>query len=193
MAQYPDAQTLIDKAHGPVLLEVHRSLRSILGMIIIFAASVAGLLLLTHYLSLRNPGETPSIGPLPVRWLAVIPLGILLEVMRRYHDDLYAFYDNRIVHQNGRLSLSYTVPAVRYVDIRAITVSQGIMARILDYGDIYVGTAAQEGDELVMTGIRSPREISKILDDLRSVSRPAEPTTNENAPRVLPSVTAAAR
>jgi len=110
-------------------------------------------------------------GAISVRWLAVVPAAILLEIFRRLYDDLYIFREERVLHHDGKLSLTYVVPAIRYSDIRAITVYQNVWGRLLDYGDIAVGTAAQDGAEISFIGIRDPKGLARLLDELRNYHR----------------------
>lgn len=110
-------------------------------------------------------------GTVSVRWLALLPAIVLLEFFRRLYDDLYIFREERVLHHDGRLSLNYIVPSVRYSDIRAITVYQNIWGRLLDYGVVEVGTAAQDGAEVSLIGVRDPKGLARLLDELRNYHR----------------------
>jgi len=158
--QYPTSEQLL-KRNGKVLLQVHRSFRSFLDMIALAIFTFIVIALLTYLI-----GETR----LPIRWLGLIPAGILLEIGRRYYDQLWVIERDRINHYCGRLSLSYSVPAVRYTDIRAITIDQNIIGRILDYGNIQIGTAGTDGFEMIIKGVRSPEILADVLDELRTAS-----------------------
>jgi len=120
------------------------------------------------------PEKLPFLRGFSPRWLTLIPLIFLAEVFRKYHDDLYIFGTHKITHQRGRLSLSYKVPVVKYLDIRSITVIQDIWGRILDFGNIEISTAAQQGPEMVVTGVRAPEDLALLVEDLRNYSRDLE-------------------
>ena len=81
---------------------------------------------------------------------------------------LYLFEKDRITRQGGRLSLQYTVPAVRYIDVRAIGVSQSFWGRIFDYGDVEINTAALDDGEMFLEGIRAPDELGRLVEQIRS-------------------------
>lgn len=168
---YPDFETVIESPNKSRLLELRRAVRSNLLLVVLFVFSVIGVYIIT-YISETSPlvKFIPTfISPSP-RWLSIVPAGILLEIIRRQYDDLYIFGLHRITHLRGRLSLSYNIPVVKYADIRAINVSQSFWGRVLDYGEVSIGTAAHEGNELLITGIRAPEELALLLDKLRSNS-----------------------
>lgn len=116
----------------------------------------------------------PVIKHLSPRLIAIIPLLILLELLRRLHNDLYIFGMHRLTHLRGRLSFSYNVPVIKYADIRAINVMQDFWGRVFNYGDIAIGTAAHDGNELVISGVNAPVELATLLDQLRSQSMSVE-------------------
>lgn len=149
-------------------------------------------LIVAYYLTdvFKDNGLFSSISFIPtlsVRWLALIPALLLLEIFRRRFDDLYVLRDERILHHDGKLSLKYMVPTIRYSDIRAITVYQDLLGRLLDYGDIDVGTAAQDGAEISFYGVRSPRELARLLDEFRNYhrSKNGQPVRNSAATQAL--------
>ena len=190
MGMYPSTQELLRSSPGTDLLTIRRSIRSMLPLCGLFLAS----LVVTYSLTgiYKDSGlftGVPFLPTLSVRWLALIPAGCLLEIIRRLYDDLYIFRDERILHQDGKLSLKYMIPTVRYSDIRAITVYQDLLGRILDYGDIDVGTAAQDGAEISFYGVRAPKELARILDEFRNYHR-ARTGEVESRPVVAQALTA---
>lgn len=171
MRHYPTLEEVLKIEDKEQLLEVHRSLLSVMSSVLVFLVSVV--IVYGVNVALRNfepePGSLWSY--LSPRWLALIPAVILIEILRKYHDDLYLFGIEKITHLNGRLSLSYSVPSIKYTHIRAITVKQDLIARLFDYGNIEVETAAKDGAEVVIEGIRNPRELALLIEDLRSYNR----------------------
>ncbi len=160
MGFYPDIQELLQGEDYERLLVTRRSLFALARNIIwagIFAVVI-------YYLVLYF--EDPRF-----RWLAVIPVVLLLEVLRKYHDDLYMLGMHKVTHFNGRLSLSYSVPVVKYAHIRSVTVNQDIWGRIFDFGDVMIQTAAQDKNEVVLEGVRAPLELATLVEDLRNHSR----------------------
>ncbi|MBX7144143.1 MAG: PH domain-containing protein [Oligoflexia bacterium] len=171
MSYYPSFKDIISAPDKNRLLEVRRSLLSIIPNIVYFLISLGIVGLLEYYFYDVEMPDVPVIRHLSLRWLAIIPIIFLLEVFRRYHNDLYIFADHRLTHLEGRLSLSYSVPMINYSDVRAIVVDQDIFGRILDYGTIAIGTAAVDGNELIMHGVRAPVELASIVDEFRNHSK----------------------
>lgn len=99
--------------------------------------------------------------------LWITPIILALETVRRYYNDLWIFDRYRVIHKKGRLSLTYNQPVVRYSHIRAITVSQSLLGRILNYGSIELGTAAQEDSEMIIAGVVCPRQFGELIDKMR--------------------------
>lgn len=189
MANYPDLHTLLANPDKDRLYELHRSWRSFLGIGLLLAFSVLVVYLLNYFFhDVRFNTELPVIKYLSVRWLALIPIGILLELLRRRKDDLYIFGIDRLTHLNGRLSLAYSVPSIRYSHIRAITVRQTLIGRIFNYGDIECGTAAHEGVELTVNGVVDPYALSRLIESLRDYNREHEADAGESAQTVERSV-----
>ena len=172
MAYYPSFEQIISQPNSQRLLEVKRSLRSIIPNIFYFCVSVVAVYLLNYYFYDWSPPQTvPVLKHFSVRWLALVPVLFLAEIVRRYHDDLYIFELHRLTHLEGRLSLSYKVPVITYVDVRAITVFQDIFGRIFDYGEVSIGTAAKDADELIISGVRDPVGLARIVDQFRDYSK----------------------
>ncbi len=147
-------------------MELHRSPRSILGYVLTFLFSVFVTYLVAHY-----------TGTSKAYWLLLGSLAIALEALRKYHDDLYIFERDQITHRGGRLSLNYVVPSIRYSDIRAIEVTQSIFGRMFDYGNVSIGTASHDGEEMKIVGVRGPCELATALDELRGLGLTPETHT----------------
>lgn len=168
---YPDLQTILSNPDKNQLLRVRKSAFSQIPIIFVFIGLVIALYVVT--LMTRNPTLTatiPVLSLVPVRFFGVLPLITLVELLRRIHNDLYIFGMHRITHHKGRISFAYSVPVIKYVDIRAINVIQSFWGRIFRYGDIAIGTAGHDGNELVVQAVSHPEALAKILDELRTNS-----------------------
>lgn len=177
MNYYPDVGTVLSrfdnaKDKDQILFETRRSWLSILSNMLLFFLATIAVILLNLFLPNANIlGYFTSAYKISVRWLAFVPALLLLEVLRRYHNDLYRFTAHHLTHFGGRLSLSYSVPNIRYVDIRAVIVFQDIWGRIFNYGDLEVDTAAQEITEMRLCGVRAPEELAELIEALRTRSK----------------------
>ena len=181
---FPSVNELVNGDHGlGGSFSFHRSLKSLFRQIAYLAFSLTVLYIFefgTFYLfgpAWRN--NIPLLGQFSFRWFALVPIGMLIEIVRCYNDDLYVLERERIVHHAGLLSWTYHVPSIRYYDIRAVQVSQGIIGRIFNFGDVELSTAAQDRSELIITGIHNPLEFCQTVEDMRSWHR-GDSTPNES-------------
>lgn len=151
---------------------VHRSLKSLLPQISYFLTSVTVLYLIEFgaawFFGYGWRRHVPILGGFAFRWFALVPIGLLLELIRKYNDELYLFERDRVIHHSGILSFTYQVPAIRYFDIRAIQVNQGIVGRLLNFGDIELSTAAQDRAELTIRGVHAPLQLAAFIEEMRT-------------------------
>lgn len=199
MYHYPPFERVISGRSTDRLLEVNRSLLSILSSFALFFFSALAVYLLNYFFyDFRIPVDVPLINQVSTRWLAVVPAIILLEIVRKYHDDLYLFGRERITHLEGRLSLTSSVPSLKYTDIKAIMIHQDILGRIFDYGDIALGSSAQDGNELTIAGVRGPVALASLIERFRQYNlvqsaAPGNPSSeaSDAAPEQNPETAAA--
>jgi hypothetical protein len=174
--QYPSLQELYDKAEGEELLVLRRSPRSILGFIISALFSfIVVCLIVYNFGGLRLPIDLALFRFLGPHVLFIVPIGIGLEALRRFHNDLWIIERTRIIHKGGRIALNYSVPVIKFGDVRGKQVAQTVFGRIFDYGDIELGTAAHDDTELKIQGIRAPTKLVKLLDELTRDARSGGP------------------
>ena len=166
---YPDSTTLLQNSNQTRLLEVRRTPSSLLSLISLFLLTAVVTFFCQAFFA-QSKFFAELFGFVNPRYFAAIPVVIFIEILRRYHNDLYIFSAHRLTHLRGRFSLAYHVPVIKYSDIRAINVVQDFWGRILNYGDVVIGTAAHQGNELVMSGVKDPEELAYLIDSLRSFS-----------------------
>lgn len=162
---YPSFDEVLDAPDPERVFEVHRSLRSIISHFLLFLISVVVVYVINVAFA-----ELPSVVRLVLmspRWLAIIPAALLLNIIRIHHDDLYIFSLKGVTHYEGRLSLSSSVPYVKYADIRSLRVRQGVWGRVFGYGDLDLDTAANNDVELSISGIIAPQELQELIEELR--------------------------
>ena len=191
MATYPTIEELL-APHGKqvendtVLLKVRRSLRSIIAGGLLFILTLAIVILLNYKLANANLlyYVWPSVF-VSIRWLSIIPALIFLELVRKYNNDLYTFTLHTLTRYSGRLSLNFSVPNIRFIDIRAVIVHQSIWGRIFGYGDVELDTAAQEKTELYIEAIADPESLSNLIEAFRqyslSLASPDDPNSTPSS------------
>jgi uncharacterized membrane protein YdbT with pleckstrin-like domain len=147
-----------------VICKVWRSeLRLILTFLITSVLSVAG----SAYLPITVlPGTLISVDAwrleiaLPLLWLA--PLFFIFLAMFRIYNVRYELTSRGIDAYEWVLG-PQTVMSIRYEDIRSLETEQSIIGRMLDVGNLQIGTAAQSSVEVTFRGISSPGEVLKII------------------------------
>ncbi len=163
---YPSIDRILKGSNRAELLCIMRSPLSLIPNIILFLLLIFLLLLANLYLP-QYLQYIPIISSFSLRWLGIIPLLVLLETARRYYNDLYVLGEVSIFRKTGRLSLNYSVPSVRYTDIRGIFVFQPFWGRVFGYGHVYVGTAAQGDAELSIEFVSAPYQLARLIENFR--------------------------
>lgn len=163
-----DIEGWIQESDRDSLLEIKRPFRANMALVIYFFISVAGYVLINAALASLSPEDYPVLRVLSPRWLIVIPFLFLAEMVRWHLDHLYVLSHNKMTKIEGRLSFKYNVPSIKYSDIKGIVVSQTFWGRLFDYGEIALGTAAQEEAELVMQGVANPYGLAELIEQLRA-------------------------
>ena len=169
VSTYPSFETLVKNPQNPDrLLSLTPAYRSFLSLMLIWFVTV----FLTLFVNLEAYRFGLSFSSaFPLRWLALIPLALLLEIVRRKYNQRYDLGSDKASQKNGLLSLTYNETVIEYGDVRTINVIQSFWGRVLNYGTLEIGTAAQEDSELVLTGVISPEELSDLVDRLRTYAR----------------------
>jgi uncharacterized membrane protein YdbT with pleckstrin-like domain len=96
----------------------------------------------------------------PVLWL--IPFFVLCTLLFRIYNVRYVL-DSRGIDAYDWVLGPQRVTSIRYEDIRSIESEQSIVGRLLDFGDLEIGTAAQSSIEVVFYGIGSPQEVLQLI------------------------------
>ena len=114
-----------------------------------------------------------ALTPVPT-WLAVL-FGLMLFLIPAYYHlqqrmVSYSLNDQCIEVDTGLISrTTRNIPLTRIQDV---TVSSGAMQRLLNYGDVVVDNASEDGGKLIIKDIDSPREYAdKLLSHMRRLER----------------------
>jgi hypothetical protein len=166
------SRKLEEEATAPNIeaLVLYRSLYSFLPNFILFLICIALVVVINSVLQ-NYITRVPILRFLPPRLFSLLPLAVLLETVREYYDVLYEMNQNGVTKKEGRLSFRYSVPTIRYSDLRGIFVYQTFLGRLFNYGSVYLGTAAQADAELVMVHIDKPYEVSAAIEEMRDKAK----------------------
>ena len=94
-----------------------------------------------------------------ILWRLIKIVGIMIGAS-------YTVYSDVVVARVGVIARS--VSQVRVADIRGMSLRQSLVGRLLNYGDVVVGTAATADAEIVMRSVSSPSKVIDAIDALRS-------------------------
>ena len=123
-------------------------------------ANVAGLL------------EAPKVHKLVETLYYAIIIICALEVVRRYFNNRYIVYSDKIVAIQGMISFHLSRNTIDYLDIREIKTNQTIIGRMVNYGDLLISTASTSGIEITLNTIDDVdslnQEIVKYKNSLQS-------------------------
>ena len=95
------------------------------------------------------------------RQLMGVGLLILLFVVLDRYQYTYTITNKRVSARVG--IIAKRVNEVDIEHIRSVTTSQGILARILGYGNVIIGTAGTGGVEVVIMNIGKPEQIKELI------------------------------
>ena len=110
---------------------------------------------------LLKAGNTSIVFSLPLFWL--IPCVPLLIGITRIYDVRYIIDSRGLEARIGILRLNQRIIRVRYNDIRSAETEQTILERVLNVGDVEVGTAATSDIEIIFAGVSAPQELQNII------------------------------
>jgi hypothetical protein len=91
----------------------------------------------------------------------LIGLFIILWVALDRYGKKYTVTEKRVSAHRGILSRN--VDEVNIAHIRSMNVRQQILARLMNYGDILIGTAGTDGVEVVIKGVARPLEVKGVI------------------------------
>lgn len=114
-----------------------------------------------------------ALTPVPT-WLSVI-IGLMLFVIPAYYHlqqrlVSYSLTDQSIEVDSGLVSrTTRNIPLTRIQDV---TVSSSVVQRLLNFGDVVIDNASEDGGKLIIKNIDSPREYAdRLLSHMRRLER----------------------
>ena len=115
-------------------------------------------------LAILNP-SLPSFLPAGalITGLAIVLIGIAIGIFiyPQYRFNLYAISSEQVYYRSGVLARDVT--QVRMEQIQNTACNQGILERILSFGDVRLDTAGSAQVELHLWGVKSPQTVNQIV------------------------------
>jgi len=142
--------------------------RSEIGGVVFFIVCIIGAAALSRYLpGTVIVGELVPLGlsvvylKFPLFWLA--PLSCWIHLLFKMYNVRYSADTRGVEAVVGILSLNQRIIRVRYEDVRSIETDQTVIERMLDVGDVEIGTAGTAGVELTLAGVGAPKEVQDMV------------------------------
>jgi len=107
-------------------------------------------------LAFRGWGLDWTAAVLISKVLAALSFFLVLVIIHAIYNYKYVLTDDFILAMEGILSLQLLQTKVRYEDIKFVEVDKSILGRILDYGNVYIASAATSDIEITLRNISSP-------------------------------------
>lgn len=114
-----------------------------------------------------------ALTPIPL-WVSVIIALLLFLIPAYYHLQQrmisYSLNDQCIEVDSGLVArTTRNIPLTRIQDV---TVSAGVLQRLLNFGDVVIDNASEDGGKLIIKNIDGPREYAdKLLRHMRRLER----------------------
>lgn len=93
--------------------------------------------------------------------ILVIGLILLIYVYLDHRGKKYTVTDRRVTAKKG--ILTKTVDEVNIAHIRSMNVKQDLWGRMMNYGDVFIGTAGTEGVEVTIRGVKNPVALKDLI------------------------------
>lgn len=106
--------------------------------------------------------DVPIVLKLPILWF--IPASFTGLAIFRIYDVRYIIDEQGLEAVRGILALNQKRIRVRYEDIRSVRTHQAVVDRLMDIGDVEVGTAATSQLEITFQGVGAPLEIHAMIE-----------------------------
>lgn len=171
-------------------IEIPKVWRSEFSGLVVFLIFCVGSVVLSHVFPgsiitgklFRLGGDRTLYLSLPLYWL--VAFGWITILIVRMYNVRYVADGRGIEAYEGILSLRQRVTKVRYEDVRSIEFDQSLMERLLDVGEVEVGTAGLSGIEMMLSGVSSPKAVQDFIQNERDRRLHLSPEPNIDEPEV---------
>lgn len=167
------------------ILQCHRSPVALFSRFLLVFLPLSALYTVLSLIA-ADPIEPSVLSPAALKLAyRILVIGLTLEMIRLYFNNLYVFGRNRVVQFRGRVSLRLSRVSIAYKDIRDIGIRQSPVGRILHYGTLTFGTSSRDGYEIEMADIPFPRSVmAHVQEHMDRLAR--QRFDEEDEPRLLP-------
>lgn len=151
---------------------------SLKALLLFFIFSSCPLTIFYIILNLLGSLSNPKIGSLANSLYYLLIIICFLEVIRRYFNDRYVIYSDKIISIQGLISFHLTRNTIDYLDIREIKTNQTILGRMVGYGDLLISTASTSGIEITLRYIDNVNDLNQEIIKYKNKLQVSMPNTS---------------
>ena len=151
---------------------------SLKALLLFFIFSSCPLTIFYIILNLLGSLSNPKIGSLVNSLYYLLIIICFLEVIRRYFNDRYVIYSDKIISIQGLISFHLTRNTIDYLDIREIKTNQTILGRMVGYGDLLISTASTSGIEITLRYIDDVNDLNQEIIKYKNKLQVSMPNTS---------------
>ena len=151
---------------------------SLKALLLFFIFSSCPLTIFYIILNLLGSLSNPKIGSLVNSLYYLLIIICFLEVIRRYFNDRYVIYSDKIISIQGLISFHLTRNTIDYLDIREMKTNQTILGRMVGYGDLLISTASTSGIEITLRYIDNVNDLNQEIIKYKNKLQVSMPNTS---------------
>ena len=151
---------------------------SLKALLLFFIFSSCPLTIFYIILNLLGSLSNPKIRSLVNSLYYLLIIICFLEVIRRYFNDRYVIYSDKIISIQGLISFHLTRNTIDYLDIREIKTNQTILGRMVGYGDLLISTASTSGIEITLRYIDNVNDLNQEIIKYKNKLQVSMPNTS---------------
>ena len=159
-------------------MEIKTVRPSLKALLLFFIFSSCPLTIFYIILNLLGSLSNPKIGSLVNSLYYLLIIICFLEVIRRYFNDRYVIYSDKIISIQGLISFHLTRNTIDYLDIREIKTNQTILGRMVGYGDLLISTASTSGIEITLRYIDNVNDLNQEIIKYKNKLQVSMPNTS---------------
>ena len=135
--------------------------------VLFFVLLIAGI-----YLQMRFPSLSQTIPLIKLfdhqfkLYLPVFGLPVLLVLvilLQRVYNNRYTVCEDYIREVTGLLSLHKKDARIEFWNIRGVEIDRSIIGRMVNTGDLHIGSAMQSDPEICFWGVRNPSRVRDLI------------------------------
>jgi hypothetical protein len=101
--------------------------------------------------------------PLELSLPMLLPIIYFGFIVHQLKNSIYSISAEQVRATHGRLSFSKQDTEIDVIDVRGVEIRRPLLGRLFNYGSVEIGTAAHQGEEILMRGVADPSCVRDII------------------------------